>query len=345
MSVPSDSPKILVIGPSWVGDMVMTQSLCAALHTVHTNPRIDIMAPQWSSSVIARMPGVRDAVSHDIQHGELAWGKRRMLGRQLRECAYDQAIVIPGSLKSALVPWFARIPLRTGFLGEQRYGLLNDYRRLDKKALPTMLDRLLYLAQPSSQKTLQSEDYYPVLETQDATAALHRLAMANQGGQPILALCPGAEFGESKRWPVEHYATIARKKLEEGWQVWLFGSANDQAVTAAINYQCQDQCHDLAGRTQLGEAIDLLSIADVVVTNDSGLMHVACALGRRVISLFGSSSSKHTPPLSAQAHSLSLDLPCQPCFKRECPLQHGNCMKQLSPDRVIPLIHEVMRDS
>ncbi|MBV53421.1 MAG: lipopolysaccharide heptosyltransferase II [Coxiellaceae bacterium] len=334
MFVPSESPKILIVGPSWVGDMVMSQSLCAELHNTYQNPQIDILAPQWSSPVIARMPGVRHAVSHDIQHGEFSWGKRRQLGRSLKKYGYDQAIVIPRSWKSALIPWQANIPVRTGFLGEQRFGLLNDYYRLNKAALPTMLERLLFLASPNRQPKVSSK-YYPQLITQDVTAALHKHSIAHQGGQSILALCPGAEFGDAKQWPADHYAQIAKHHFRQGWQVWLFGSKKDSKITAHINGLCQGQCTDLAGQTSLGEAIDLLSIVDLVVTNDSGLMHVACALGRRVIAIFGSSSPKYTPPLSMNADVISLDLPCQPCFKRTCQFGHRHCLTQLTPDQVI----------
>lgn len=334
MLVPNESPKVLIVGPSWVGDMVMTQSLCAALHQTYQDPQIDILAPQWSSPVIARMPGVREAISHDIQHGEFSWKKRRQLSYELKQQAYDKAIVIPGSWKSALIPWLAKIPVRTGFLGEQRFGLLNDYHRLNKTMLPTMLERLLFLANPS-QKPNISQPHYPVLHTQDPTAAMHRLSMANQGGQSILGLCPGAEFGDAKQWPAEYYAEVAKHQLDQGWQVWLFGSLKDQSITAEINQMCQGRCMDLAGQTALGEAIDLLSLVDLVVTNDSGLMHVACALGRRVICVYGSSSPRFTPPLSVKAEIVSLSLPCQPCFKRTCQFGHRHCLTQLSSDRVL----------
>ena len=156
-------------------------------------------------------------------------------------------------------------------------------------------------------------------------------------GAPVLALCPGAEYGPAKRWPEEHYARVARDRLDAGWQVWLLGSERDQAVTAAIAAQSPGVV-DIAGRTSLAQAVDLLSLARAVVSNDSGLMHVAAAVGVPVIALYGSSDPNYTPPLSARARILSLGLECSPCFRRECPLGHLNCLRQLPPEQVIAVL-------
>jgi heptosyltransferase-2 len=148
-------------------------------------------------------------------------------------------------------------------------------------------------------------------------------------------LCPGAEYGPAKRWPAAYFAEVAQRKLAEGWQVWLFGSHKDEAITQEIQTLTHNRCLDLGGRTALGEAIDLLARADAVLTNDSGLMHVAAALGRPVIALFGSSDPHHTPPLSARAQVLSLNLSCSPCFRRVCPLGHTRCLTELAPAEVL----------
>ena len=343
MKVPYQNPKILIVGPSWVGDMVMTQSICAALSQRYNAPQIDILAPEWSAPVISRMPEVNQSIASPLKHKQIALRQRYLIGKALRKNHYHQAIVVPGSWKSAIIPWVAAIPVRTGFLGEQRYGILNDHHQLDKNHLPTMLQRYLYLATLTVTKT-PSSNHYPKLLAHDADQALQRFNLSLKKCKPVLALCPGAEFGGSKQWPLEYYAKIAMHQLNQGWQVWLFGSAKDQCTTAKINQLCQDACIDLAGKTKLGDAIDLLSMVDLVVTNDSGLMHVACALDRKVIAIYGSSSADHTPPLSENAKVLSLKLPCQPCFKRDCPLGHFACMKQLKPDQVLSQIRVMFEE-
>ena len=342
--VDTDSPRILIVGPSWVGDMVMTQSLCAALQQRHAHATIDVFAPSWSAAVIERMPGVNQAIAHELGHGQLQLARRRQLARMLKQSNYDQAIVIPGSWKSALIPWLARIPCRTGYRREMRYGLLNDMRRLDKKQQPLMIQRLLALSKPAK-TTTDIPIIEPRLNTQDPLGAMERHALANQHQQPILAICPGAEFGVSKQWPAAHFAAVAKAKLALGWQVWLFGSPNDLDIATHINALCNDQCVNLAGQTNLGDAVDLLSMAALVVTNDSGLMHVACALGCHVVAVYGSTSATFTPPLSSKAVVVSLSLPCQPCFKRECTLSHHDCMNTLTPEHVLQASDKLIASS
>ncbi len=155
----------------------------------------------------------------------------------------------------------------------------------------------------------------------------------------ILALCPGAEYGSAKRWPAEYYAEVARNKIDQGWQVWLFGSDKDKADAEQINRATSGLCTDFTGRTSLAEAVDLMSLVNAVVTNDSGLMHVAAALDKKIIAIYGSSDPGFTPPLNDKAHIVSLDLDCAPCFKRECPLGHTHCLVGITPDRVLDLIN------
>jgi heptosyltransferase-2 len=292
---------------------------------------IDVLAPAWASAVFGRMPEVRRTIAFPFGHGELRLGERRRFAKALPH--YGQAIVLPGSLKSTLVPWFAAIPVRTGWRGEWRYGLLNDLRTLDEAQLPLIAERYAALAQPAGE-ALQRPLPQPRLavdpQARDAALAKFRL----DAGQPILALAPGAEYGPAKRWPPRHFATLARTHLERGFQVWLFGSSSDAAVTAEIASAAGMPVTDLAGRTSLDEAIDLLSLAARVVTNDSGLMHVAAALDRPMAAVFGSSSPGYTPPLSPHARVISLHLDCSPCFERVCPLGHTNCLETLEPSQV-----------
>lgn len=349
--VPIDK-KILVVGPSWVGDMVMAQSLFILLKQQYPAGVIDVLAPSWSRPIIARMPQVRRAIDMPVGHGHLMWSERRRIGHRLREQRYDQAIVLPNSFKSALIPWFAKIPQRTGWKGEVRYGLLNDLRQLDKQRYPKMVQRFDALAYAEGEPLMND------LPAPNLHAVLTRvLPLREQFGlsstRKILALCPGAEFGPSKRWPEQHYATVARQKISDGWQVWLLGSSKDRLVTESITRLLADvdrsYCFDLAGITQLEDAIDLLAVADAVVSNDSGLMHISAALNRPVVVVYGSTSAAFTPPLGDRVAMLSIPVDCGPCFKRECPIKptavgYMKCLNELLPERVIAALAELVLD-
>ncbi len=331
------APRILVVGPSWVGDMVMAQALFIALKERRPATVIDVLAPAWSFPLLQRMPEVDDALTMPVGHGRLALGERWRLGRELRG-RYDQAILLPNSFKSALIPFFARIPLRTGWRGEMRNGLLNDVRALDEKRYPRMVERFVALADAAEAATPLRIPTPRLRADGDRLAAL--LAQFELGCErPVLAVCPGAEFGSAKRWPERHYAAVAEAMIARGWQVWLFGSANDravaQAITQALPAPVQAHVHALAGLTALAEAIDLLAVAAAVVSNDSGLMHIAAALDRPLVAVYGSTSPAFTPPLGERVASLSIPVDCGPCFQRECPLQHLRCLTELGPEQVL----------
>ena len=325
--------KILIIAPSWVGDTVMTQPLFMRLKQRFPDSRIDVYAPYWVAPVLARMPQVNEIILNPFGHGQLRLFERLRAARKLRAAGYDQAIVLPNSFKSALIPFLAGIPQRTGFVGEKRYGLLNDARPLDALTYPLLVERFALLAEPPHQ-TLTRPVPPPRLRVNDKQrdATLLRLHLSSQ--QPIIALCPGAEYGPAKRWPEAHFGQLAQSLHKQGFQIWLIGSAKDQLIGAAVNAASGGVCRNLCGQTTLDEAIDLLSCAASVVSNDSGLMHVAAALNKPLLALYGSSSPAFTPPLSARAHIVSLNLSCSPCFKRECPLGHFQCMVKLTPEHV-----------
>jgi heptosyltransferase-2 len=327
--------RILVVGPSWVGDMVMAQSLFMLLRRHHPDARLDVLAPAWSRPLLERMPQVDGAIDLPFRHGELGLRKRLRLGRELAGKGYDQAILLPNSLKSALPIWRAGIPQRSGWLGEMRYGLLNDWRRLDKQRLPMTVQRFAALAYPAGFDGLPDTPA-PRLEVKviNIQQALQDLGLS-KGTRKTLAFCPGAEYGPAKRWPVSHYGELANGFLHQGLDVWLFGSDKDRQVCEAINALSGQRCSNLAGRTSLAQAVDLMSLADAVVSNDSGLMHVAAALARPLLALYGSSDPGFTPPLSQRARIISLGLDCSPCFKRECPLGHLDCLQQISVARVV----------
>jgi heptosyltransferase-2 len=326
--------KVLVVGPSWIGDMVLAQPMLKLLRARHGEPVIDVLAPGWTLPLVARMPEVRRAIEMPVGHGELRLAARWRLARGLRSERYDQSIVLPNTFKSALVPLLAGIPLRTGYIGEARYALLTDARRPSPERLLQLAQRYGELALPRGE-TLRAPLPPLGLRVDEAArrALLARLHLDTQ--RPAAAFCPGAEYGPAKRWPARYFAELAQGVAARGCAVWLIGSAKDAPLGSEIARAAGGVCHNLCGETTLGEAIDLLSATAFVVTNDSGLMHVAAALGRPQVALYGSSSPEFTPPLSPNARVLTLDLPCSPCFKRECPLGHFNCMNQLVPDRVL----------
>ncbi|MDA1107174.1 MAG: lipopolysaccharide heptosyltransferase II [Proteobacteria bacterium] len=327
--------KILVVGPAWVGDMVMAQSLFQRLKQQSPSVVIDVLAPAWSEPLLARMPEVRRAHTLPFMHGELKLIERHRIACRLRAERYDRAIVLPNSFKSALIPFWANIPRRTGYRGELRWGLLNDVRQLDKKMLPQTVQRFVALGLPKN-AAQPPQIQFPQLHISSgsAQAALSALRLEHPS-QPLLALCPGAEYGPAKRWPTEYFADVARTKIAQGWSVWIFGSAHDKTIAAEICAQAGEECVDLSGRTSLAQAIDLLSLTDLVLTNDSGMMHVAAALGRKLVAVYGSSDPGFTPPLSSTARVVWLKLACSPCFERKCPLVHLNCLREIKPERVL----------
>lgn len=335
--------KYLVIAPAWLGDLIMAQALFIQLKCHHDSTcQIHVVAAQRMLPVLDRMLEVDKVIVHDFKLGELNLRARYRLAVSLRAMRYDHAIILPNSYKSALLPYWARIPQRTGWVGEMRYGLLNDIRKLDKHHLPQMVQRFVALGQPAQMATLP-EISYPCLTTnkknQHRVLQDHALEAADK--QSILALCPGARFGISKQWLPAYYAQIAQWKLSMGWQVCLFGDKADKPIADQIVALTGDHVINWVGRIGLGDTIDLLSLVDVVVTNDSGLMHLACALGRSVVAVYGSTSPLFTPPLSVRSEIVALALSCRPCFQRMCPLGHLDCMHRLTPQMVMDAVKRV----
>lgn len=327
--------KILVIGPAWIGDMVMAQSLFQHLKRRYPRVQIDVVAPAWTEPLLARMPEVNAWFTLPIGHGRLELRERWRLGRRLRSRGYGRAIVLPNSFKSAIVPFVAGVRRRTGFLGEWRLGLLNDIRALNRARLPRRVDRYLALGLEPGE-AMPDPLPRPRLSASRAAgeAALTRLGQCLPQ-VPVLGLCPGAEHGAAKRWPAEYFAELAKAKLEDGWEVWLFGSAKDTDITGQIQQRTGGRCLDLGGRTTLADCIDLLGLTSAVVSNDSGLMHIAASLERTLVALYGSTAPDYNPPLSPRAQVLYLALPCSPCYQRECPLGHLNCLRHIEPARVV----------
>ncbi len=250
---------------------------------------------------------------------------------RLRRLGFRRAVVLPGSFKSALVPALARIPHRIGYRKEARGVLLTDARTLDARALPRMVDRFAALADAPAEPPRLFAD----ARARERRAAELGLAM----DRTIVALCPGAEHGPAKRWPEACFADVARACRERDADVWLFGGAAD--AEAAERIARRSLAHNLAGQTSLADAVDLLSAAHAVVSNDSGLMHVAAALGVPVVAVYGSTTPAFTPPLIERARVIEEELPCRPCFARECPLGHLNCLRRIRPGRVLAALERL----
>jgi heptosyltransferase-2 len=325
--------KALIVAPSWIGDTIMAQPLFARLHAKSPGLQLDALAPRWVAPVLQRMPEIRDVVDSPFGHGQLSLKPRWQLARELASRGYDTVYVLPNSLKSALVPWLAGIPQRVGFTGESRYGLINVRHTLDKATLPLMIERFTQLAEAPG-APLPKPIFHPKIRSTAADQQKTLAELKLDRPARIVAFCPGAEYGPAKRWPAAHFAALAKRLAEQGCALWLFGSPKDHAVAEEISQLAPGLCRNLCGATSLTQAVDLLAMAELVVCNDSGLMHVAAALDRPIVALYGSSSPGFTPPLSDRADILSLNLECSPCFKRECPLGHLDCLNKLRPEQV-----------
>ncbi|EPC00693.1 hypothetical protein L861_12940 [Litchfieldella anticariensis FP35 = DSM 16096] len=329
--------RILVVGPSWVGDMVMAQSLLMTLKQRHPGCRVGVVAPAWSQPILERMEEVDEVVPLDVGHGQVGWSVRHAAARGVRG-RYDHAIVLPRSWKSALVPFMARIPHRVGFLGEQRLVLLNERRRLDKTVLNQTVKRFVSLGL-SEEEAAEGNFAIPRPRLRVDPDNLVELRLRYElSSRPAIGMMPGAEYGPAKQWPLQYFHELAAALVTEGYEVRVLGGGKDVAAGEAI---CQDLPHavNLCGKTRLADAVDLLADCQQVVTNDSGLMHVAAAVGSRVHAIYGSSSPDYTPPLTANAEIHYLGLTCSPCFERNCPLGHTNCLNTLMPERVLNAIH------
>jgi heptosyltransferase-2 len=304
-------PRILVVAPNWIGDALMAQPLLARLR--ESGAAIDVLAPAWVAPVARRMAEVDEVIEAPWGHGPLELGSRWRMGRELKKRGYDRAIVLPNTWKSALAPFFAGIPVRTGYVGEFRHGLLNDLHPTAKASMALHYARLAGGELPLAAPRL-------TVSTEEIEDAKRRFSLPAQ----YAVLCPGAEYGPAKRWP--YFAELAVKMR---LPAVVIGSKSDAPAAEGIRGS------NLTGKTTLDEAIALIAGAAVVVSNDSGLMHVAAALGRPQVALFGSSSPEHTPPASPAARVLWLRLECSPCYARECPLGHFDCMRKMDVERVL----------
>jgi len=317
----------------------MTEPLLRRLHA--RGERLTVGALPWVAPVYRAMPQVAEVIEFPFAHGGWQWGARRALARQLSG-RFDAAYICPNSLKSALLPWLAGIPQRIGYLGEARIGLLTQrLKNLGKNQRPPMV---AFYSALSGATAVGSDRPQLQLDAVKGDQTLAGLSLRRNGYD---VLVPGAEFGPAKRWPAAHFAELAQ--LLDATVV-LLGAAKEfdlcQEIAATANAGQPGKCLNLAGKTSLTDAFNILSAARSAVSNDSGLMHVAAALGVRQVALFGSSSPLHTPPLNDRSTVLWLrndptyqpPLTCAPCFERVCPLGHTRCLTDLKVATVLKSI-------
>lgn len=356
LSTATKQRTALIVAPQWVGDAVLSLPLIEELHPHYSE--IDVLAVPAVAAVYRCSPSVRAVQEAPFSHGRLQWGLRRSIARGLRS-RYDIAIVLPNSLKSALIPWLARIPIRRGMIGESRYLLINDRRhppvmksqppRSDvssRSHRPSMLAHYLQLAE--SPKAVDAID---AMGLHRPKMVLPKAISTPTAAGPRLVLCPGAEYGPAKQWPAEHFAQVAAAWVRQGpgHVVTILGSPKERLLGESILAQAQsllradhvgqesDRVENLAGQTSLLQAFGWIAHSSLVISNDSGLMHAAAALDVPVVALFGSTDPGHTPAHSPKATIISLQLACSPCFSRICPLGTTACLSGIAPDAVIRL--------
>lgn len=331
MSYQKFKEKFLIVGPSWLGDMVMAQALFKHLKIINNDIEIDVVAPDWSFPLLQRMPEVTNSIVLNFAHGEWSINSRYYLGKILRANNYTNAIILPNSWKSALIPWFAKIQKRTGWLGEMRFGLINDIRYLKKSIYPKMVERYVALAYPNNYKLPAQLEFPRLLADHTQLEQLKEKFCINNINYklPILALSIGAAFGEAKCWPEEYFVNLAYMAAKQ-FNVWIFGTNKNLCINNNIK-----NIINFSGITNLLETIDLLSMVDLVVCNDSGLMHIAASLNKKIIAIYGATSPEFTPPLTSDVKIINKQLACSPCFARTCPLKHHNCMRQITVEEVL----------
>ena len=339
---------ILIIAPNWIGDAVMTQPLLANLKEQYPETNIDVLASTWVAPIYRSCSEIHEVIEAKFEHKQLQWGLRKQLAKDLAAKKYQACFVLPNSFKSALIPWLANIPLRVGYRGELRFGLINvALDNPSKVNRPPMVEHYLALSQLLNEEhsSLRTSNHIPKLivspTAKQSVQAKLQNAKIDQGH--IYILCPGAEYGPSKRWPISHFAQLAQRFIASNPnnQIILLGSKGDHGLAQEIYSQAKQDghIHNWCGDTSLDEAIALIGMSNAVISNDSGLMHIAAALETPQVAIFGSSNPAHTPPLSEKAKVIWLNLPCSPCHKRECPLGHLKCLNDILPEQVFATLN------
>jgi heptosyltransferase-2 len=312
--------KILIIAPNWIGDAVMAEPLISQLKKNNPDSQIDVLATPWVASIMKAIPAVDQIITADFQHGSLQWQERKVLAKQLVLSAYTHAYVLPNSFKSALIPWLAKIPQRIGYQGEMRWGLINEaLKNPSRSHRPPMSSHYFALSGNTFSEVPQPHLSLPDVIITESQQALQKI----QAHQHLFVLCPGAEYGPAKQWPIEHFGQLAKNIIE----------TKENSLVLILGNWC--------GQTSLEDAMAAISNAHTVISNDSGLMHIAAAFRRPQVAIFGSSDPRHTPPLSKLAAIHWLHLECSPCFKRVCPLSHLKCLVDIQAKDVLNSINQL----
>jgi heptosyltransferase II len=328
----ADDQPILIVPYMWIGDFVRCHTVVRLLRARFPKSPIDVLTTTMAAPLLDYMPGVRKGIVCDLPRKRLAVSQHRALAARLRAESYRHALIMPRTWKSALAPFLAAIPQRTGFTGEARFGLVNDLR-WGERALPRMIDRCAALALPKG--AARPADYpLPQLVVPKPEVAAWRERLGLTERMPVAAFAPGA-VGPSKRWPAAYYAEAARRLAAQGFSIWVLGGPGEGAVAAEIAAG-SDRVRDLTG-ADLRNAVLALAAADVAVSNDSGLLHVAAALGTPSIGIFGPTSPWHWAPLNKLAAVIetTTDVSCRPCHKPTCRYGHHRCMREIPAERVV----------
>ena len=333
--------RILIIAPNWIGDAVMSQPFLVTLQLNNPKAQIDVLATPWVAPIYRACEQIHEVIEAPLEHKKLQWSLRKQLAQRLKEKSYQACFVLPNSFKSALIPWLADIPFRLGYRGEARFGLINfALPNLSKMQRPPMVERYLALANILNHGEPEDAGNSRAPSLNISLGIINsindKLERTNINQDSLYVFCPGAEYGVTKRWPAEHFSELAKKVLAQNarTQIILLGSQNDHPLGQMIAGQDNGRIHNWCGQTSLDEAMAIISLCKTVVSNDSGLMHIAAALHKSQIAIFGSSDPQHTPPLSDKAKVIWLNLPCSPCHHRECPLGHLKCLNEISPEQV-----------
>ena len=336
----SGSP-ILIVPYVWIGDFVRCHSVVQLLRQRFPNRDIDVLSSTLCAPLVDYMPGVRKGIVCDLPRKQLALRAHRALAARLSAERYGSVLVMPRTWKSALAPFLAGIPERTGFAGEARFGLINDIR-FGEQRLPRMVDRCCALALPKA-APLPADWPPPELNVPVAEATAWRAKRAlPDDGRPVVALAPGA-VGPSKRWPIAHYARLAQELTGAGLSVWVLGSPDESPLAAEIVRAAGAQARDLTS-PDLRNAILALKLASAAVSNDSGLLHVAAAIGTPTLGIFGPTSPRHWAPLNPLAAVVETrtEVPCRPCHQPTCRLVHHRCMRDIPAEQVLPAVRRAL---
>jgi len=346
--------RILIIAPNWIGDAVMSQTLIAMLKQALPTCIIDVLTTPWVAPIYRACTEVNQLIEVPLQHGKLQWSTRVQLAKQLRLANYTSCFILPNSLKAALIPWLAKIPVRIGYRGEIRFGLINRAlanppktgREPMIKHYAKLLQLLPRIDSPID-NLIASKPAQLRIPPLDQTEIQLRLSTEKIDPAALYVFAPGAEFGPAKRWPSERYAELAALILQRDAHanIIILGSTSDTEIGQLIQIQTEKQVsntariHNWCGTTSLNQALATIANCKAMVSNDSGLMHIAAALQIPQVAIFGSSDPRHTPPESSKARVIWLHLPCSPCYQRTCPLGTLACLKEITAAQVFTTLN------